>query len=235
MASSYPASLDSFTRQTGSGTLAADNGKTHKEYHDDAFDGIEAVQSELGTDPAGTFATVRARLDALDPLTASAPLFDLTTALAGKISDTDATDNTHGHSVTVDASTDYLVTCCLMFNRGSATAGDVKIRFAIPTGANMTGSIVGPDIADSPITLDDVTVANLAMTGSSADGMAGIDFPFATINSTFGALPTIIRVHALLEVSTTSGTLLVNWAQNTSASPGTSILKGSYTQLQKVS
>ena len=65
MASSYPGSLDAFT------TIASDKktsdsvgGRTHRDMHNDLGDAIEAVQAELGTDPAGAYATVKARLDA---------------------------------------------------------------------------------------------------------------------------------------------------------------------------
>lgn len=57
MASAYPGALDSFTPKTDDvdDVLAADVNELQ--------DGLEAVQAELGTDPAGTYATVKARLD----------------------------------------------------------------------------------------------------------------------------------------------------------------------------
>lgn len=62
MASTYPGTLDTFT-DMGS-TL---NGPpTHSAVHALVHDALEAVQAELGTDPAGASATVKARLDALD-------------------------------------------------------------------------------------------------------------------------------------------------------------------------
>lgn len=66
MATNYPGSLDTFD------TIAADKktsetvgGRTHRDMHNDVADALEAVQAELGVDPAGSYSTVKARLDAL--------------------------------------------------------------------------------------------------------------------------------------------------------------------------
>lgn len=64
----YPGALDNFSNN--SPTNLGDNdstGRTHSERHDDVEAAIEAVQSELGINPSGTFATVGERLDALAP------------------------------------------------------------------------------------------------------------------------------------------------------------------------
>ncbi|HMM98580.1 MAG TPA: hypothetical protein PKC99_06200 [Anaerolineales bacterium] len=57
MASAYPGALDSFTTKVNDvdDVLANDVNELQ--------DGLEAVQAELGTDPAGTYATVKERLD----------------------------------------------------------------------------------------------------------------------------------------------------------------------------
>lgn len=63
MPSDYPGGLDSFTAVTASTKTATEaGGRTHADAHNDLGDAIEAVQAELGTDPAGTYATVKARL-----------------------------------------------------------------------------------------------------------------------------------------------------------------------------
>jgi hypothetical protein len=56
MASAYPGAIDSFTTKTNGETIAAS-------FFNDPQNAIVAVQTELGTDPAGTMATVDARLD----------------------------------------------------------------------------------------------------------------------------------------------------------------------------
>jgi len=63
----YPEALDNFAE--ASPTNLGDNdatGRVHSERHDDIETAMEAVQGELGTNPSGDFATVRARLDDLD-------------------------------------------------------------------------------------------------------------------------------------------------------------------------
>ena len=81
MASTYPGSLDSFT------TIASDKktsdsvgGRTHRDMHNDLGDAVEAVQAELGTDPAGSFSTVKARLDALVAYAAKTSAYTATVA-----------------------------------------------------------------------------------------------------------------------------------------------------------
>lgn len=66
MSSTYPGALDSFTNPSGSDqTQTAIGGRTHSQMHRDINDCIEAIEAELGTDPAGAFSTVKARLDAM--------------------------------------------------------------------------------------------------------------------------------------------------------------------------
>ena len=67
MASNYPGSLDSFdTIASDKKTSDSVGGRTHWQMHNDLGDAIEAVQAELGTDPAGAYATVKLRLEALE-------------------------------------------------------------------------------------------------------------------------------------------------------------------------
>jgi len=67
VASNYPGGLDSFD------TIASDKkmsdavgGRTHRAILNDMGDAIEAVQTELGTDPAGGSATVKARFEVIE-------------------------------------------------------------------------------------------------------------------------------------------------------------------------
>ena len=67
MASNYPAGLDTFD------TIDADDrmsdqvgGRRHRDMHNGVNDAVEAVQAELGVDPAGSAATVAARLDGIE-------------------------------------------------------------------------------------------------------------------------------------------------------------------------
>lgn len=67
----YPASLDKLTDGVPADNIAAttamDNATyPHDDHHRALATAVEAVEAELGTDPAGASATVKARLDALD-------------------------------------------------------------------------------------------------------------------------------------------------------------------------
>jgi hypothetical protein len=65
MASAYPGGLDSFTNPVST-DLTNSVTVPHATQHADNNDAIEAVQAELGVDPAGASATVVARLDLMD-------------------------------------------------------------------------------------------------------------------------------------------------------------------------
>ena len=81
MASNYPGSLDSFdTIASDKKTSDAVGGRTHRQMHNDLGDAVEAVQAELGTDPAGGYATVKARLDALVAYAAKTGAYTATVA-----------------------------------------------------------------------------------------------------------------------------------------------------------
>ena len=72
----YPGALDNFA-EASPPYLADDDttGRDHPARHDDLEAAMEAVQGELGTDPSGGSATVKARLDAADStLAGKAPL-----------------------------------------------------------------------------------------------------------------------------------------------------------------
>lgn len=72
MTTSYPAGLDSFTNPTATDGLDDEIGtRTHSEFHADNNDAIEAIQAELGTDPSGSEATVKARIAAAETATAN--------------------------------------------------------------------------------------------------------------------------------------------------------------------
>lgn len=66
--SAYPNSLDNFALASPSNLSNPDaTGRTHAERHDDGEAALEAIETELGTNPSGPFDTVAQRLDALSP------------------------------------------------------------------------------------------------------------------------------------------------------------------------
>jgi len=66
MATNYPGALDSLTNPTATDTLDSVT-VPHASQHTDINDAVEAIEGELGTNPKGSFATVKARLVAGDP------------------------------------------------------------------------------------------------------------------------------------------------------------------------
>jgi len=65
MATSYPAGIDNFTNPTSTDTLNSET-VPHSAQHTNANDAIEAIETELGTNPKGSKTTVKARLDDVD-------------------------------------------------------------------------------------------------------------------------------------------------------------------------
>ena len=63
MATNYPTSIDAFTNPAGTATLASPD---HAGQHTDINDAVEAIETELGTLPKGSKASVKARLDDVD-------------------------------------------------------------------------------------------------------------------------------------------------------------------------
>lgn len=67
MPSNYPSSFDSFGAPAAAdSTNVAIGGRTHSASHTDLGDAVEAIQSTLGTAPAGAYPTIKARLDGGD-------------------------------------------------------------------------------------------------------------------------------------------------------------------------
>lgn len=63
MATNYPGGLDSLSNPSAG---SAQTSPSHAGQHTNANDAIEAIQGELGTDPSGSAATVRARLEGIE-------------------------------------------------------------------------------------------------------------------------------------------------------------------------
>lgn len=63
MATSYPAGIDNFTNPQSNDALAS---PSHSDQHADTNDAIEAIQNELGTNPAGSHDDVKSRLNDVD-------------------------------------------------------------------------------------------------------------------------------------------------------------------------
>ena len=62
MATNYPGAIDTYTNPLSSEPM---NAPSHAGQHANANDAVESIEAELGTDPSGSYDTVKARLEAL--------------------------------------------------------------------------------------------------------------------------------------------------------------------------
>lgn len=116
-------------------------------------------------------------------------------------------------SVAVSASTVYRVDAMLVYQSG--TTPDIKWQFTGPAGAVMTGGFLIATTAATDAT-GEIDVGASASILSSAHGRGGTGS--VVIGMFFG----------LLVVSTTAGTLQLQWAQNTLNATDTTVYTNSY-------
>ena len=85
MATNYPGGIDNFSNPTATDYLDSAT-VPHATQHANTNDAIEAIEGELGTNPKGSKASVKARLDAVDTTIAT---ISLTTGPTGPTGPTD--------------------------------------------------------------------------------------------------------------------------------------------------
>ena len=136
MASAYPGAVDALVRPDGTDPLS----DGHAALHNATSDAVEAVQTELGTTPSGSAATVAARFTAAESATADAQA-DATTALA----DAATAD---GKAVTAQATADAAVSKAT-YDAHSVLAATIDDTPAAVTVAEQTllGRKTGGNIA----------------------------------------------------------------------------------------
>ena len=118
--------------------------------------------------------------------------------------------------VAVSANASYLVFCYLDYE--GASAGDLKFSWSVPTSATMRFTIIGQTAASA---------AQTAVTGSeSTSYTVGADAA-ATLNA-------VLMVGTLV-VSSSSGSLQLQWAQGTSSGTATKVHAQSVLSLWQVS
>ena len=93
MATNYPGGLDSLTNPSSGDAL---DSPSHAGQHTNANDAIEAIETELGTNPKGTFTTVRARLDNIELTGAGSPEGAVTASPGARYLQTSATTDVKG-------------------------------------------------------------------------------------------------------------------------------------------
>lgn len=113
----------------------------------------------------------------------------------------------------VAASTTYVFNCMLVYS--SNTTADFKFAWTYPTGATAQYLLLG------------TALSGTALSTFQRDAAAG------------GILEGSVSNQAILmtgtwTISTTAGTLQLQWAQNTANASNTQVLLGSYLELKKV-
>jgi hypothetical protein len=159
MVASFPSDVKSFGRKTDNvDDVMADDVNF-------AYDEIEALETELGTDPAGAYATVKARLDANDT---AVGLNTTHRTSAGTDHSDVGLNNTHRTSNGSDHS--YL-------NQAVTTTSDVTFDDLTLTGtASVTGRVgigVAPDASDK-VKIQPASRSNMGVMVTDTDGSDAI-------------------------------------------------------------
>jgi hypothetical protein len=85
MASAYPGGLDSLSTSKANATATVTD---HAAHHNDLADAVNKIEAELGTNPSAGYATVTARLLALQPAAPSA--YTVTNGTTDRVLDANA-------------------------------------------------------------------------------------------------------------------------------------------------
>jgi len=168
MASTYPGAVDALVRPDGTDPLS----DGHAALHNATSDAVEAVQTELGTTPSGSAATVAARFTAAESATADAQA-DATTALA----DAATAD---GKAVTAQATADAAVSKAT-YDAHSVLAATIDDTPAAVTVAEQTllgrktgGNIAALTVAEGKtlLGLGTAAVVDVPASGDATSGQA---------------------------------------------------------------
>ena len=147
----YPGALDSFVNPTDTDTLDT---PPHDGQHTDSNDAMEAVQAELGLNPRGAFATVRARLDDLGVWKDWAPAY---------------VNLTVGNGTVVARYTQIgeLVVCHFSFTLGSTSLVATGPTVSLPVAAAawyISGQTMGEGWIDDATGADFIAIARKSST-----------------------------------------------------------------------
>lgn len=205
MASVYPGTLDNFTNPTASDNLDSVT-VPHATQHANANDAIENIQAELGTNPKGASATVKARLDGID------------TTVSGKATLASANTFTTG-TQTVKSGSDTIVPLAVQRNSVTASANIVEFQTSTGTslasvsasgGATFSGQVNLAAGTTTVAPLDFQPGTSLTSPSNGAVEFDGNNF-FFTSNATAGrgilTAPQMVRVDAARTKTTNNTTL----------------------------
>ena len=174
MATNYPSGLDSLSNPAGSDALSTG----HAAQHANANDAIEAIEGELGLNPRGGSATVKARIDAIEANSwvTSARIAD------GTVTGTDIASGTVTSANLVDGTivnadinaaaaidkTKISGTAVTTADSGSVTSGMILDGTIVNTDVNASAAIAATKIAGTAVTQADTGTVTSAMIATGA-------------------------------------------------------------------
>jgi len=123
-------------------------------------------------------------------------------------------------ALSVAASATYRLAAYFIYEGGTLGSSDMKIGWTFPSGLTMAYGHIGMTTAGA---VNEASVATSSdQTNSPAFGSDGAGQNRAAY------------LFGMVFVSTTAGTLQLQWAQNTSSGTATKMKKGSWVELQRV-
>jgi microcystin-dependent protein len=145
MATSYPSGIDSFVDPVGTDLLGAeDEYLKHHRQHSDVNDAVSAIETELGTNPRGSFTSVGGRIGDLDArLTAITGISGITDGLqVATVTDAAGTERSLVLATTVSSlpKNRWTVTATSTAESGSSAGSDLEVRAYGDAGSVRTGT-----------------------------------------------------------------------------------------------
>lgn len=207
MASVYPGALDSLDT-TWANTDATDT--VHPAHHADLADAVNKIEAELAADPSGSFATVKARMDARVTCRKTADQ-SFTTQTPANVTDM---------SFAVAASQDYYFKFILGVTMGAARGIEVALTTpASPTFFVATAHIFGQ-------------ITTAGSTDASVTGIITASGGVVSHTPTAGATTSMVIVEGIFSNGANAGTLQLQASQGNGAT-GVNVVvkKGSYGEL----
>lgn len=220
MASNYPAALDSLSNPASGDALSTG----HAAQHGNVNDAVEAIEGELGTDPAGASATVKARFEAIEANSwvTSARIAD------GTITGTDIASGTVTSANLVDGTivnADVSGTAAIDKTKISGTAVTVADTGTVTSTMIADGTITGTDIASGTVTSANLLDATIATADLAAGAVTPIKQSAGYVAKT--ALYTPTNDDRVIDC--TSGTYTITLPTAVSQSGRTFIIRNSGT------
>ena len=188
MATNYPGAIDTYTNPLSSEPM---NAPSHAGQHANANDAVEAIETELGTDPSGSAATVKARLDGIEDGTR---LGTNSVGAAQIANDSVDTAAIQAQAVTAAKIANDTITAAQI--AANAVGASELADNAVDTAAIADSAVTSAKIADGTITATDVAADQFAAFGTvgnllTANQASGTDTLGDTTGFTAGSQTTI--------------------------------------------